>query len=98
MSRRLLQTLPRLLTTGTASSVRSAVPRAQLQRPQNVSRTVGRSVLTTRHYATENPHGVPVNHENKDSSLTPGEKERTRLHKEAQYPTSLTTTNIQRES
>jgi hypothetical protein len=98
MSRRLLQTLPRLLSTATASSVRLALPRTQLPRPQNVSRTIDRSGLTTRHYATENPRGVPVNHEKDDSSLTPAQKERTSLHRQAQYPITPAMTDIQRKS
>lgn len=97
MSRRLLQTLPRLLSTGTVSSVRLALSRTQLPRPQNVSRTIDRIGLT-RHYATENPRGVPVNHEKDDSSLTQAQKERTSLHRQAQYPITPAMTDIQRES
>jgi hypothetical protein len=83
MSRRLLQTLPRLVGAGTNLSLRSVLPRSHLPLPQNVSRSFGR-VVVARNYATENPRGVPVNSEKDDPPLTPAENERNALHKQAQ--------------
>jgi hypothetical protein len=83
MSRRLLQTLPRLLGAATNSSLRSVLHQRRLPLPQNIPRSFGR-VVVARNYATENRRGVPVNSEKDDPSLTPAENERNSLHKQAQ--------------
>ena len=82
MSRRIAQTLLRTLRTPRFQSLPIAVPRQLLCKP----RYQPPSILAVRHYATQGPHGVPIKEEEyQEQTLTPEEKERASLHKQAQY-------------
>lgn len=81
MSRRIVHTLQRALRTPHFRSVQVTVSR---QLPLKARAPT--STLPVRQYATQGPRGVPVNEEAyEDHVLTPAEKERASLHKQAQY-------------
>jgi hypothetical protein len=86
MSRRIIQTLQRTLRTSQFQSIQTTVTR----RLPVKARHTPTSILPVRRYATESPRGVPVNEEAFDEHvLTPAEKERASLQKQALYTLSL---------
>jgi hypothetical protein len=86
MSRRIIQTLQRALRTSKFQSIQTTA----IRRLPVKARQTPTSILPVRCYATESPRGIPVNEEAFDEHvLTPAEKERTSLHKQAQYTLSL---------
>jgi hypothetical protein len=86
MSRRIVQTLQRTLRTFKLPPIQ-----ATIHHHLSVKHRYGpTSIISARQYAVPGPRGIPVKEEDmKEHKLTPEEKERNLLRKQAQYSSNV---------